>query len=276
MWGVDETGDVIDWRELFGRQVDVFLDIGFGHGESTVTMAAADRTTGVVGIEVHTPGVATMLHAAAVAGLDNVRVVHGDTLIFLDRVGTGYACAAFASTSPIRGRRCGSTTGASSVHDVVGALTDRLQIGGTLHLATDIADYAAVMQRVCDAEPRLSGGVIERPSWRPLTRFERARPRRRPRRRSISSTAAPAELQRAQRAVDRAAQRTGSPAGEGSPEAQRPIDRLGGHLGRDREVTHLAPGPRLRACRRDGAWPVARRARPPRPVRRPPTRRRAD
>jgi tRNA (guanine-N7-)-methyltransferase len=28
------------------------------------------------------------------------------------------------------------------------------------------------MQRVCDAEPRLSGGVIERPSWRPLTRFE--------------------------------------------------------------------------------------------------------
>ena len=169
--GVDETGDVIDWEQLFGRHVDVFLDIGFGHGESVVSMAAADRTTGVVGIEVHTPGVATMLHAAGVAELDNVRVVHGDTLSFIDRIGP-------ATLSGIRiffpdpwpkvrqhHRRIVS-------HDVVNALTDRLQIGGTLHLATDIADYATVMQRVCGAEARLSGGVIDRPSWRPLTRFE--------------------------------------------------------------------------------------------------------
>ncbi len=28
------------------------------------------------------------------------------------------------------------------------------------------------MRAVCDAEPRLSGGVIDRPDWRPLTRFE--------------------------------------------------------------------------------------------------------
>ena len=39
-------------------------------------------------------------------------------------------------------------------------------------LATDIADYAETMQQVCGSEPRLTGGVIERPDWRPLTRFE--------------------------------------------------------------------------------------------------------
>ena len=56
--------------------------------------------------------------------------------------------------------------------DVIEALTDRLRVGGQLHLATDIDDYAAVMREVCDAELRLRGGVIERPDWRPLTRFE--------------------------------------------------------------------------------------------------------
>ena len=40
-------------------------------------------------------------------------------------------------------------------------------------LATDISDYAEVMRDVCDAENRLDGGVVARPSWRPLTRFER-------------------------------------------------------------------------------------------------------
>lgn len=171
-WGVDEAGDVVDWDRLFGRRVEVFLDIGFGHGESTVAMAEADRSTGVVGIEVHTPGVATMLDAAATAGLDNVRVVHGDTLVFIDRIEPG-------SLSGIRIYFPDPWPKVRQHHrrivsdDVVRALTDRLRIGGTLHLATDIAEYASVMQRVCDAEPRLTGGVIERPSWRPLTRFER-------------------------------------------------------------------------------------------------------
>jgi tRNA (guanine-N7-)-methyltransferase len=54
----------------------------------------------------------------------------------------------------------------------VAALCDRLRVGGELHLATDIADYAESMQQVCDAESRLSGGIIDRPDRRPLTRFE--------------------------------------------------------------------------------------------------------
>ena len=54
-------------------------------------MALADPATGIVGLEVHTPGVATMLQAIEAHGLDNVRVVHGDALVFLDRVGSGIA-----------------------------------------------------------------------------------------------------------------------------------------------------------------------------------------
>jgi tRNA (guanine-N7-)-methyltransferase len=43
---------------------------------------------------------------------------------------------------------------------------------GVLHLATDIAEYASHMERVCAAEPRLFGGVVPRPDWRPVTAYE--------------------------------------------------------------------------------------------------------
>jgi tRNA (guanine-N7-)-methyltransferase len=188
-WGIDEAGPPIDWTEVFGpavppdalaadRDADhpatidrVVLEIGFGHGESTVRMAAAEPHVGVVGVEIHTPGVATLLAAVDHAGLDNVRVVHGDVLVFLDRVRANSLHGIrvfFPDPWPKVRQQHRRLVGA----DVVAALTDRLAIGGSLHLATDVADYAEQMRRVAAAEPRLHGGVIERPPSRPLTRFE--------------------------------------------------------------------------------------------------------
>jgi tRNA (guanine-N7-)-methyltransferase len=57
--------------------------------------------------------------------------------------------------------------------DVVEMLVPLLRDGGALHLATDSVDYAEQMRRVCDAVRALTGGVIDRPPWRPTTRFER-------------------------------------------------------------------------------------------------------
>jgi tRNA (guanine-N7-)-methyltransferase len=174
-WGLDLEGPVLDWSEVFGHDPsgprDVVLDVGFGHGEATIAMAAAQPDLDVIGVEVHTPGVATVLDAIRQRGLANIRVVHGDLLPFLDRI-------AVESLAGVRVYFPDPWTKRRNFHrrlvgpDVVAALTDRLRIGGQLHLATDIADYAESMQQVCDAERRLTGGVIERPDWRPLTRFE--------------------------------------------------------------------------------------------------------
>ncbi len=178
-WGLDVEGPLLDWAEVFDRAVtieaddrrDVVLDVGFGHGESTIEMAAAEPHLDVIGVEVHTPGVVTVLDAIEHRGLHHIRVVHGDLLPFLDRVAPeSLAVVRIYFPDPWTKRR--------NFHrrlvgpDVVAALTDRLRVGGTMHLATDIADYAESMRQVCDAEPRLTGGVIDRPDWRPLTRFE--------------------------------------------------------------------------------------------------------
>ena len=146
------------------------LDIGFGYGAALIELARHDPTP-VIGVEVHTPGVANVLEAIEQDGLDHVRVVAGDLLEFLPRIPAESLAGVriwFPDPWPKAKQRHRRMVAA----DVVGALVDRLRPGGTLHLATDIADYAAQMEAVCAAEPRLRGGVVPRPEWRPVTAYE--------------------------------------------------------------------------------------------------------
>ena len=170
-WGLDIQGPGLDWAVVFGREMPVVLDIGFGHGESTIAMARAEPDVAVIGVEVHTPGVVTVLDAIVNDPLPHLRLVHGDLLPFLDRVGP-------ASLAGVRVFFPDPWIKARQRHrrlirdDVVAGLTDRLQLGGFLHVATDIEDYAAQIDTVCQAESRLRGSAIARPEWRPVTRFE--------------------------------------------------------------------------------------------------------
>lgn len=169
-WGLDENGPLLDWNEMF-RDLPVVIDIGFGRGEGTVEMARADRDTAIIGVEVHTPGVVAVLDAIENDPLPHVRVVHGDVLRFLTRVPEASLAGAriyFPDPWPKKRHHHRRLVRA----DVVGVLVDRLRVGGTLHLATDIEHYADEMLATCAAEPRLDGGIIDRPGWRPLTRFE--------------------------------------------------------------------------------------------------------
>ena len=176
-WSVDVDGPTLDWDKIFDRnptdsaQRRNGLDVGFGHGETTIGMARAEPGLDVIGIEVHDPGVVTVLDAIENEPLRNIRVVHGDVLRFLRRIDADTLDVVrifFPDPwTKVRQRHRRLVHG-----DVVAALADRLRPGGVLHLATDIADYAAQMQAACDAEPRLTGGVIARPDARPLTRFE--------------------------------------------------------------------------------------------------------
>lgn len=171
-WGLDVNGPPLDLAAVFGRRADVVLDVGFGHGESTIAMARAEPDVDVIAVEVHTPGAVTLLDAIENDGLRQIRVVHGDLLPFLDRLPAASLAGVrvfFPDPWTKRRRRHRRLI----APDMVAAFADRLRSDGFLHLATDIADYAAGMQTVCDDHPDLVGGVIDRPEWRPETRFER-------------------------------------------------------------------------------------------------------
>jgi tRNA (guanine-N7-)-methyltransferase len=167
-----DSGDLLDLSALVRPGDEIVLDIGFGGGESVIALARERPHQSIIGVEVHTPGVARVLADVEALGLTNVRVVEGDALRFLDRVPVASLAGVriwFPDPWPKVRQRDKRLVQAS----VVTRLVDRLRPGGDLHLATDVADYATQMVAVCGGEPRLTGGVVERPAWRPLTRFER-------------------------------------------------------------------------------------------------------
>lgn len=167
-----ETGALLDPVVEFGRAAPLVVDIGIGLGDSLTTMAAADPTTDVIGCDVHTPGIASTLARIESMGCANVRLVHGDALVFLDRIAPGSLDGVrifFPDPWPKARHRHRRMTSEEHVDRFAGLLAP----GGFLHVATDIDDYATQTRRVCDAHPELEGGVIDRPDWRPVTRYER-------------------------------------------------------------------------------------------------------
>lgn len=165
------AGGPIDLRALFPEHTDVVLDIGFGGGEALVELAAERPAEAVIGVEVHTPGVARVVAAAEANGWSHVRVVATDVLEVLPRLAPA-SLAAIRVWFPDPWLKQRQRHRRLVRADVLPVLVDRLRPGGVLHVATDIADYAAQVERLASGEPRLRGGVVPRPQWRPHTRFE--------------------------------------------------------------------------------------------------------
>lgn len=171
-WCVDEVGDPIEPARVFGRIAPLILDIGIGFGDTLTTMAADRPDLDVIGADVHTPGIASSLARIESMGLTNVRLLHGDALVFIDRLAPASLAGIriyFPDPWPKARHRHRRMTSEEHLARFVALLAP----GGTLHIATDIDDYAIQARRVCDARPELCGGVIERPEWRPTTRYER-------------------------------------------------------------------------------------------------------
>jgi tRNA (guanine-N7-)-methyltransferase len=170
-WRLDVFGASLDLVDVFGAAGAVVLDIGFGGGEGLVEMATNRPDECVIGVEVHTPGIAKVIEAIEAGAWTHVRVVDGDVLDFLPRLGPGTLHGVrlwFPDPWPKHRQQHRRLVRP----DVIVALVDRLRIGGTLHVASDIADYVRHTERVVAGEPRLRGGRVDRPTWRPLTRFE--------------------------------------------------------------------------------------------------------
>jgi tRNA (guanine-N7-)-methyltransferase len=171
VWCLDEVGEQFDPVEVFGRVAPLVLDIGIGYGDALTDAAAADPSVDVIGADVHTPGIASTLARIESAGLTNVRLLHGDALVFVQRLAPASLAGIrvyFPDPWPkVRHRHRRMTSSAN-----VDLFVSLLRPGGMLHIATDIAHYASETRRICDAHSDLDGGVVDRPGWRPVTRYE--------------------------------------------------------------------------------------------------------
>lgn len=150
----------------------IVLDIGFGSGEAVVALAEADPGTTIVAVDMHTPGIGDLLASISERGLGNVLVVEADVRHVLDAIPearlTGVRTFFPDPWPKKRHHRRRLITGAFA-----DALSTRVAPGGYWHIATDWPDYALAIEETLAVSPAWEGGVIARPQWRPLTRYER-------------------------------------------------------------------------------------------------------
>lgn len=175
-YGLDPVGPPLDFDDEFPGPLPVVVEFGSGMGEATAAMAKAEPGVGIIAVEVHTPGVSSLLRRIETERLDNVRVVHGDGIALLDRRIPAGSLAGFRSFFPDPWPKARHHKRRLIRTELVRLIASRLQTGATLHVATDWDDYAEQMLAVLAAEPMLSvhrDTSIPRPLDRPVTRFER-------------------------------------------------------------------------------------------------------
>lgn len=176
-WGLDIDGrGTLDLPTLF-EGLPVVLEIGFGMGEATAQMAADDPVTGILAVDVHTPGQGNLLSLAERAGLTNVRVANGDAIILLREMLEPDALDGLRVFFPDPWPKKRHHKRRLIQPEFLDLVARRLKPGAFVHCATDWEPYAEQMLEVLTAHPlfentREDGGFTPRPAFRPLTRFE--------------------------------------------------------------------------------------------------------
>ncbi len=173
--GIDYHVAALDLDQAFGRSAPKILEIGFGMGETTATIAAAMPDHDFLAIDVHTPGVGALCKLIAEGNLSNVRVMQHDAVeVMRDMLGDG-TLAGVHIFFPDPWRKKRHFKRRIIQPDFVALVARKLAPGGYLHCATDWEDYAHWMLDVLGAEPLLhnsADGFAARPAYRPLTKFE--------------------------------------------------------------------------------------------------------
>jgi tRNA (guanine-N7-)-methyltransferase len=176
-WGFDiDGGRVVDPGELFGG-LPVVLEIGFGMGEATALMAAADPATGILAVDVHTPGQGNLLGLAERNGLSNIRVANGDAIILLREMLPPESLDGLRVYFPDPWPKKRHHKRRLIQPEFLTLAARALRPGAVLHCATDWEPYAEQMLEVLSAHPCFGntqddGGFAPRPDFRPRTRFE--------------------------------------------------------------------------------------------------------
>jgi tRNA (guanine-N7-)-methyltransferase len=177
-WGCSVSelpGGPIDLASWFGRSAPVMLEIGCGMGETTAALAAAEPGWNYLAVDVYEPGLAQLVMRAENTGLANLRLVHGDAVVLLERHIPAAALAGVRVFFPDPWPKKKHHKRRLVNPAFTALLASRMRVGARLHLATDWPDYACQMLEVCRGEPELCNefaGWAPRPPWRGRTKFE--------------------------------------------------------------------------------------------------------
>ena len=170
--GIEYSTEFLNITSLFPTAEKVVLEIGFGMGEATALIARDFPNTGYLAVEVHKPGIGKLMARVEELALSNIRIIEGDahpiiTTMIPDKSVDGVHLF-FPDPWPKKRHNKRRIVNA----EFLALIHPKIKDGGFFHIATDWVPYAEYIEEVFAASPLFTGGVVERPEWRPVTRFE--------------------------------------------------------------------------------------------------------
>ncbi|MCC2958024.1 tRNA (guanosine(46)-N7)-methyltransferase TrmB [Massilia sp. IC2-477] len=172
---IDYRKEFLDLEQAFGRKAPVILEIGFGMGDTTAHIARLMPEKDFIGVEVHTPGVGSLLKQIGEQGITNLRLIQHDVVEVLNHMIADGSLAGVHVFFPDPWHKARHNKRRLIQSPFVKVLCDKLAPGGYIHCATDWEDYAVQMLEVLGNEPLLQNtaeGYAPQPAYRPLTKFE--------------------------------------------------------------------------------------------------------
>ena len=172
IYGIAIEEKKVNLKEIFPTSEKIIMEIGFGMGEATAIIAKNHPNNGYIAVDVHPPGIGKLLGRIVENGLTNLRVIEDDVHIILPHMFEDESLDAihlyFPDPWPKKKHNKRRIVNAG----FLALIHPKLKKGGYIHIATDWVPYAISMQEVFAASTLFSGGVIEKPESRPVTRFE--------------------------------------------------------------------------------------------------------
>ncbi len=176
VYGVPYLLQPLDLNCIFGRSATKILEIGFGMGETTAAIAQAHPQNDYLAIDVHAPGVGSLLKQIQELGLKNVRVIQHDAVEVLRDMLADSALDGVHIFFPDPWHKTRHNKRRLIQIGLVKQLVTKLKQGGYIHVATDWQSYAEQILSLLVGEETLSNtavGYAPRPPYRPLTKFEK-------------------------------------------------------------------------------------------------------
>ncbi|WP_319561327.1 tRNA (guanosine(46)-N7)-methyltransferase TrmB [Marispirochaeta sp.] len=175
LYSVQYRESDVSLKEIFPFASRYMVEIGFGMGEATVTLAKNNPDTGYLGIEVHKPGVGKVLSEIDHLSLNNLRIVNHDAVEVFQHMIPPNSINGIHIFFPDPWPKKKHHKRRLIQLPFVNLIVPKLVAGGYLYICTDWEEYAQQILAVCsnaDGIANSCNGFAQPQSWRPQTKFE--------------------------------------------------------------------------------------------------------
>jgi tRNA (guanine-N7-)-methyltransferase len=170
--GIEFKQEIVDLQQIFPTSDKVIMEIGFGMGEATAIIAKNHPNNGYIAVDVHPPGIGKLLARIIENDLTNLKVIEEDVHVVLQHMIADESLDGIHLYFPDPWPKKKHNKRRIVNEGFLKLIHPKIKKGGFIHIATDWVPYAESIQEVFAASPLFTGGVIDKPEWRPVTRFE--------------------------------------------------------------------------------------------------------